>query len=230
MKTFGDRNERVPDRTLVILAGGQSSRMGRDKTFLPYKDTTFLGYLIRRARPFFSDIWISAGPQEHAQKIQEQLPDASSESLAGHIVPDRYDRIGPMGGILSVFESIRQECFVLLAVDIPEADMEVLAALADLAVQRTEAAMMLKISDSGFAEACAAAYNRKAYRLMKASYEQGEYSLRKALGEDQICCLGISELKPYLPGIFEEDLQQAFRNINTPQDYGRSLNSSDESM
>ena len=234
------------DRTLVILAGGQSSRMGRDKTFLPYKDTTFLEHLVREAKPYFSNIFVSAGSREHALLIRRQLEDPQAgdppEIPSDHIVTDLYDRIGPMGGILSVFETIRPESFVLLAVDIPEADMQVLAVLADLAGHYPEAALMLRLtgservfpcspgkdlsSGSGKAskgaEACAAVYNRKAHRLMKAAYEQGEYSLRKALGDDQIRCIGVSALRPYLPDIREEDLRQAFCNVNTPQEYERA--------
>lgn len=224
------------DRTLVILAGGQSSRMGRDKTFLPYQDTTFLEHLIRSAKPYFPNIFVSGGSGEHVRLIHGYLKDRPPDDPSGippeHIVTDLYDSIGPMGGMLSVFEAIRQESFVLLAVDIPDADMEVLAVLADLAGQYPEAALMLRLNagedmlrhsraKDRSAEACAAVYHRKAYRLMKASYEQGEYSLRKALGDDQIRCIGVSELRQYLPDIREDDLRQAFCNVNTPQEYAR---------
>jgi len=214
------------NRVLVILAGGQSSRMGRDKTFLPYKDTTFLGYLLRKAESCFSNIWISAGSKEHAEKIRKYLQQESGEDRARGpatgIVTDLYERIGPMGGILSVFETIESACFVLLAVDIPDADMEVLAVLSELAGQHGEAALMLQLSDAGHAEACAAVYNRKAYRLIRAAYERGEYSLRKALGEDQVRLVGVKELRTLLPELRAEDLREAFRNINCPQEYMRS--------
>lgn len=209
------------DRILVILAGGKSSRMGRDKTFLPYKNTTFLEHLLQNAGLYFSEIYISAGSGEHADRIRKFLEESPCGSVipSDHIIPDHYDRIGPMGGILSVFESVGCESFVLLAVDIPDADMHVLAALSDLAGAHGEAALMLQLSGPGRMEACAAVYHRDAYRLMKRSFEQGEYSLRKALGPEQIRCIDVPLLQKYLPGICEEDLKRAFRNMNTPQDY-----------
>ena len=150
--------------------------------------------------------------------IREYLKTDPAGRTVKCVIEDLYDRIGPMGGLLSVFESTGAECFVLLAVDIPDADMQVLSALADISGQCAEAAVMLRITGSGYAEACAAVYTRKACNLMKASYERGEYSLRKALRKEMIRYIGMEELRQQLPGITREHLLQAFRNINTPSD------------
>ena len=50
-------------RTIVILAGGQSRRMGEDKIFLPYRDASFLEHLVKRASDVFDRILISAGSE-----------------------------------------------------------------------------------------------------------------------------------------------------------------------
>ena len=58
---------------LVILAGGKSSRMGKDKTFLPYQGTTFLGYLLQKADGIFDRVLISVGSREHGNAIDQWL-------------------------------------------------------------------------------------------------------------------------------------------------------------
>ena len=113
------------EKTLVILAGGKSRRMGRDKTFLPWKNTTFLEHLICRARESFDRILVAAGTREHAEEVRRRL----GTKHRVEIIEDLYDSIGPMGGLLSVFEQTRVESFAAVAVDIPEADMKVMEAL-----------------------------------------------------------------------------------------------------
>ena len=202
-------------RTLVIQAGGKSSRMGKDKAFLSWQGTTFLQHLIRKAKPYFSRICISCGTEEHTEEIRHLL----GEDAGVLFITDVYEQIGPMGGILSIFETIRPELFVLLAVDMPHADMDVLARLYDLAETGGEAAVMLKLPDAGTAESCAAAYTREAYQLFKSAYEKGEFGLFQALQSGKVRFVEAADLQPYLPGASGDYLKTSFCNVNTPDDY-----------
>lgn len=222
--------------TLVILAGGKSSRMGRDKTFLPYKNTTFIEYLIRRAEQVFDRIVVAAGPKEHAEKIRQKIG-SDNRTL---IVADRLEGIGPMGGMLAVFEEISDECFVTVAVDIPEADMRVLRTLWQAAREPEQAkerkmprqtensehpertghacAAVMASLDGSSVEPCAAAYNRIACEKMRSAVQRGEYSIRKAIGEERIRIIGPDSLILHNPGLTPEGLRSSFRNVNTVQE------------
>jgi len=45
----------------VILSGGKSSRMGEDKSLLPFSTSnTLIEYQYKRLKPYFKDIYISS--------------------------------------------------------------------------------------------------------------------------------------------------------------------------
>ena len=41
------------ENALVILCGGNSTRMGTDKALLPFGDTCLIEYLVRKFQPYF---------------------------------------------------------------------------------------------------------------------------------------------------------------------------------
>lgn len=75
----------------LILAGGQSRRMGRDKALLPFGGATLLGHIAARLRPQVTALALN-GPAELAGDLP-CLPD----SLAG--------QLGPLAGILAGLEA-----------------------------------------------------------------------------------------------------------------------------
>ena len=42
------------ENALVILCGGNSTRMGTDKALLPFGDTCLIEYLVRKFQPYLS--------------------------------------------------------------------------------------------------------------------------------------------------------------------------------
>jgi len=46
------------ENALVILCGGNSTRMGTDKALLPFGDTCLIEYLVRKFQPYFSRIYL----------------------------------------------------------------------------------------------------------------------------------------------------------------------------
>lgn len=119
-------------KALVILAGGKSRRMGTDKTFLMRNGITFLEKILAEADSLFDQIIISAGSELHTQKIQDFLTQDARYAEKIRIIRDRYENIGPMGGLMSVFEETDLHSFAVTAVDLPLADLRVQTALLDL--------------------------------------------------------------------------------------------------
>ena len=79
------------ENALVILCGGNSTRMGTDKALLPFGDTCLIEYLVRKFQPYFSRIYLSV-------KIKG---DYSHLKLPVTEIPDIYPNQGPMSGIFS---------------------------------------------------------------------------------------------------------------------------------
>ncbi len=73
----------------VVLAGGQSRRMGQDKALLTLADKTFIETIYDELRGYFSEIVISANnPEPYFH-------------LGLKILRDEYEGLGPLAGIHS---------------------------------------------------------------------------------------------------------------------------------
>src|SRR5438128_12608886 len=71
---------------LVILAGGLSRRMGRDKAALPAGDGTLIEHIARRLAPVVEETIVAGASGRH------HLPGTT-------MVDDRYPGLGPLAGI-----------------------------------------------------------------------------------------------------------------------------------
>ena len=91
--------------SLVILAGGRSSRMGSDKSDLLYRDQTFL------------EIQMEKGRQLGIREIL--VSGYRGSGCAGRIVMDRFAERGPLGGLEACFRQASSKRCLVLSVDTP---------------------------------------------------------------------------------------------------------------
>ncbi len=99
-------------KALVILCGGLSTRMGSNKTFLPFGHTSLLKYQITRFRPFFEKIYVSVPSMENDRFSYE-------EYCGCQAIRDQYSKIGPMGGLYSCLSSVPEDILFFTPVDVP---------------------------------------------------------------------------------------------------------------
>src|SRR5438045_208943 len=93
----------------VILAGGKSSRMGRDKAFLEIGGQTLLARQIQLVRAIgANEIFISG----------REGPDYSD--FGCQVLKDRFHDAGPLAGIESALTAISTPLVLVLAVDLPD--------------------------------------------------------------------------------------------------------------
>ena len=107
--------ERCKQYSLLLLAGGKSSRMGRPKPELPYQGKTFLEHMLCKARQLGIDTcYISgwASPQQDVQTVWD-------------IYPDR----GPLGGLHACMEVMNTPYCLVLPVDAPTLPVSILESL-----------------------------------------------------------------------------------------------------
>ena len=96
-----------------VLAGGRSSRLGRDKALLPWppnataegNSQTLLQHSIARLQRVCATVSICAN--------RDDLP------FAGTILPDALPGSGPLGGIVAALETSTTDWNLVLAVDLP---------------------------------------------------------------------------------------------------------------
>ena len=108
----------VMDFSAVILAGGRSSRMGRDKAFLKIDGQTLLSRQIALAR--------SAG----AEAVYLSGRPATDYSATGcPVLMDAFPGCGPLAGVERGLATSRTPWLLVLAVDLPAINAEFLARL-----------------------------------------------------------------------------------------------------
>ena len=96
--------------SMVVLAGGLSSRMGQDKSDLLYKKKTFLEIQIEKGKQLgIEDILVSG---YRGEKCQER------------IVKDRYEKRGPLGGLEATLRECKNKKCLVLSVDCPLVPVE----------------------------------------------------------------------------------------------------------
>ena len=95
-----------PSRAAVVLCGGQSRRMGRDKASLPFGDETLLERVVRIVSPVVDELVVAA-------RADQELP--------GHfrVVHDPPGFESPMAGIVSGLRAVAAERVFVTACDSP---------------------------------------------------------------------------------------------------------------
>ena len=126
-----DSNTREKALSMVILAGGRSSRMGTDKSDLLLHGTSFLECQIEKGRRLgIRDILISG---------------YGGNRCSAPVVQDRMPGKGPLGGLEACFRRAEHSRILVLGVDVP---LVPLFELERLAGERSDKwAMILKHGD-----------------------------------------------------------------------------------
>ncbi len=116
----------------VILAGGKSSRIGRDKAWLEAGGQTLLVRQIGLAMEIgAAEIFISGRPE------------VDYSAFGRRVLVDQFSDSGPLGGIERAFAEMTSPSLLVLAVDLPEMSADLLRRLAAGAAESFGAIPML---------------------------------------------------------------------------------------
>lgn len=97
----------LSDFTIVIQAGGRSSRMGQDKALMPFLGSPLIGRQVARLRSLSSNISVITNrPQDYA-------------FLGLPCFPDLMPGEGPLGGLLTALNAVDTGTLAVLACDLP---------------------------------------------------------------------------------------------------------------
>jgi molybdenum cofactor guanylyltransferase len=190
-------HQRVTSIAAFILAGGRSSRMGKDKAFLEFGGRS----LIQRAMDLASSLAIEV----------RIVGDRRKFLTIGPTVEDAYPDCGPLGGIHAALSKTSQDLNLILAVDLPFVERNFLIYLISQASQ-TNALVTVPHAGGGWQPLCAV------YR--KEFAEVAERALKKK--KNKIDALfSIVETRQIGEGELERMGFSArmFLNLNAPADF-----------
>ena len=181
--------------SLVVLAGGKSSRMGSDKSDLPIGESTFLEWQIQKGRKLgITDIQVSGYRGAYC---------------SAPVTPDRFPGKVPLGGLESCFRLARERQVLVLGVDIPLVPVGELERLLKQSLEKEKRAMILR--HRGKEEPLAGVYDRELADEMLAEIRERKGSVFAFLNR-----IGYDICESTAP-------EENFANINRPEDYHRRI-------
>ncbi len=181
--------------SLALLAGGQSTRMGEDKAFVPFQDGTLLEWMRDRFAPLFSHVFVVA--REPSRFHSLGLP----------VVNDALTEGGSAVGVYTAVLAAPTERVVCLACDMPFVTSSLLRVLAD----KSEGLDVFVPRHGGYLQPLCAVYGKKtldAYREFIRSGGRCIFDIYPDLNT------GYLDLED---GAFG-DPEKLFMNVNTPED------------
>ena len=179
--------------TLLVLAGGQSRRMGRSKPWIEVGDTYLLRYVMERLAPAFSELMVAFSEPE---QIEHHVP--------YRVVFDRKRNSGPLGGLEAGLLAARHEVLFAVACDMPY----VLPSTAELAVAAARNCDAAIPRHEGIFEPVCGAYRKTALPGIVGALDAGNYVAHDVVQELDVTWL--------------EDLDPVqFESLNTPADLER---------
>lgn len=116
--------------TLSIQAGGQSTRMGRDKTLMPFLGQPLIQRVMNRTAHIADEILITSNEP------------GKLRFLGIDIVPDLMPDTGALGGLYTALKTAKHPLVALVACDLPFANPILLTACRDILVASSSDAVI----------------------------------------------------------------------------------------
>ncbi len=182
----------------LVLAGGESRRMGTDKALLSYHGKPQFQHCHDSLTPICDRVYVS---------IRDKT--AAPDEMSGlHQIPDRFLDCGPLGGVLTALSVEPDAAWFVLACDLPFADADTLASL--LAHRNPLRFASAFLADDGRPEPLCAVYEPKSRFLLHQELAKGNKSLRDILRRSR-CAL------------FAPPDPAALTNVNSKADYEQRM-------
>lgn len=181
--------------TGIILAGGASRRMGRDKGLTEFRGKQLVKYALEVLTPLCGEILISSNNISEYQKFGYQ------------IVVDEYKKIGPMGGIYSSLRKSTTKQNLVISCDTPFLTTELLEFVL---VNSDNYEIVVPEHGNSFIETLAGYYSSEIISHLERLIIRKDYKLLNLFKEVKFKSIKVDTFSGY-----SKDL---FKNLNTLND------------
>jgi molybdenum cofactor guanylyltransferase len=186
---------------VFILAGGQSSRMGREKGLLPFAGQPLVVHLARLVG-FAGDAPIIVGPSE------------TYAGLGFRVIADDQHGVGVSGPLVGICTALRVAAHgwnLIVGCDLPFLTREWLEFLIARALD-SPADVVIPRNERGYEPLCAM-YRRQCYETIAAALERSVRKITDGLAGLTVAAIAPAEWKAF------DARGRLFKNVNTPADY-----------
>jgi len=184
-----------------VLAGGHSSRMGREKGLLEISGTPLVVRAARLLASACDSVSIVGPPERYAQ-------------FGFPALADEQPHLGPLGGIVTALAHTSAPWNLIVACDLPYLTAKWLCYLIGRA-RASSARVVLPVGGSGPEPLCAA-YHREGAGPIREQLERGVLKVTQAVEAAGVERILAQDILPFDPrGVL-------FQNLNAPEDYERA--------
>lgn len=157
--------------TGIVLCGGQSVRMGRDKAFITYHKKPQYAHVADQLSPFCNQVYISCNHNQtpHFSKDYQVISD--NATYASH---------GPISGVLSAFKKSSNQGLFVIGCDYPHLSLQDMLTLFKNRNQAYDAVCYAN-NHNNFDEPLLAIYEQQCSVLLDEYFKKGLLSLRHFL-------------------------------------------------
>lgn len=183
--------------TGIILAGGQSRRMGRPKAFLPWGDTTLIEHVMETLRPVVDEVLVVV---DHAAGFR----------LGGvRVVEDLVPGAHALGGVYTGVRAATWSRSFVCGCDAPFLHPKVIRGLYDLAV---ECDLVIPRTAGGW-QPLHAIYMKLALPVLADQLSRCAWDLQSVISKLRVRVVEPAALRLLDPA------QLSWYNVNTPEEY-----------
>ena len=186
--------------TGIVLAGGASRRMGRNKAFLELDGRSLIEIVIERMASVCAEVLVVAN------KAQPY------DSLGVPVVEDRFRAVGALGGLHAGLEAATHELALVVGCDMPFLNPDLLRAFTGWAEGFDVA--VLRYGEEEYVEPLHGAYGRTCMPAIEAVIRAKRRRIVSFFPHVRVRYVTQEEVMPFDPDL------RSFRNVNTPQEWG----------
>jgi molybdopterin-guanine dinucleotide biosynthesis protein A len=194
-----EMSEKTPPVNGLVLAGGRSLRMGRDKGAIAWHGKPQREHLANLLQTLCNEVFISCRPDQ-VSELESAYP----------TLPDTFSELGPYGAILSAFRQNPNCAWLVVACDLPLLDRATL----DFLLKNRQPRHIATAFESPFdkmPEPLIALWEPKSYAVLLSFLAQGYSCPRKVL-------LNSDAL------ILQAPNPETLTNVNTPEELAKVEN------
>jgi molybdopterin-guanine dinucleotide biosynthesis protein A len=181
--------------TGVVLAGGKSSRMGRDKALIEVDGRTLLDRALDRLEPLTDELLVIGDPKRYGH-------------VGPFVIADETPDLGPIGGLVTAMRFATNDKLLVMACDLPSITEGLLLAVKERMGNFTDA--VVPVHQDRMEPLCAA-YHRRCETTLRQAIAREDFKMQDVLQQLRVDRLMVQPGE----GKWPIDL---FRNLNQPAD------------
>lgn len=189
--------------TGVVLAGGKSRRLGRDKAFEVIGRSSLVERAVRLLSPLHEVIIVTS---------RQGVSSLNTEKLGARVVADIYTDRGPLGGIHSGLKAISTDYALVVACDMPFLNWDLLRY--EIGLRQGFDAVVPRLS--GLPDALHSVYGRGCLPAIERQMAEAKPKVTILLEAVRVRYMEQEEVERYDPR------HLSFFNVNSPSDVERA--------